>query len=112
MECKCSEISELEDKIAKLTEVLALGSSFSDCHVSCMQELGYLMEASWTAAESIMLKQDACLLPDLPSLIEDAYNRLIEEINKGLEQMNSELERLRIEDEDFHKNTVGYENYY
>lgn len=103
MGCQCGKISTLEGKKEKLGNVKTKSSSFTQNISSCKTELGYLVNDSWSAAESTTLKADCELLPTMTDKLEDAHNKLIAEIDSALTDIENDLQELRTEDDAYHK---------
>lgn len=103
MGCRCGDITTLEGKKTKLENVKTKSSSFTQNISSCKTELGYLVNDSWSAAESTTLKADCQALPTMTDKLEESHNTLIAEIDSALTDIESDLEELRTEDNEHHK---------
>lgn len=103
MNCRCSDITNLNSKKDKLAKVLNMCNLFTDKNNNCKQELGYLLTDTWNATESVLLQQDANLLPYMSDKLEKAYEEIVNQINVGLEKMDKDLLEMQEEDEEYHK---------
>lgn len=102
MECRCAEITILTDKKNNLAKVKEKNSTFNQNIDSGKTEREYLVEDSWNAAKSEMLKQDTRLLPGMTNKVEQAHNRVISVINTALVEMENKLKGMYEEDEAYH----------
>jgi len=102
MECKCSQISELEKIYNELNDVLKKSSEFNDKYSECKTNLSLLRTASWNATESMMLEQDIIGLPTMTDKLEDAYQKIVACIKEGLKKIADEKSQLQEIDRQYH----------
>lgn len=103
MACRCGDIKTLENKKAKLSKVKERSSSFNENISSSKTEQNYLKNDSWSATESVTLKEEiADDLPEMTDKTVEAYTAMVLEINKALNEMEKKLSSMKSEDTAYH----------
>ena len=101
--CRCKEITECKNKIARLNEASENMDHYATPLVSLSNKIGDLISNVKLAYDAANMEAFVNALSDLDSDFNDARSAFQEKVGAALEELADELDVLDSDDSDYHK---------